>query len=103
MILLSLLPIAILFITDFAIVVLLVYLLLLGLLIGLLIIPPFLMCQHTFDRIINKKDYPAFYGKGLSYGVYENKETLEISKGVEEIIDTNETENDFERVNDEQY
>ena len=102
-IILSLLPVVILFITDFAIVVLLVYLFLLVLLIGLLIIPPFLMCQHTFDRIINKKDYPAFYGKGLSYGVYENKETLEISKGVEEIIDTYETENDFERVNDEQY
>ncbi|MBO5716284.1 MAG: hypothetical protein J6S23_07845 [Clostridia bacterium] len=101
-VLLCLLPMAFLVISDLAIVPLIVYLLLLGLLIGFLIIPPFLVCQHTFDRIINKKDYPNYYGRGLSYGVYEQKETLEIASDVEEIIDTKETENDFERVNDDE-
>lgn len=102
-ILLCLSPIAILMITNLAVVILLAYLLILGLLLGFLIIPPFLVCQHTFDRIINKKDYPNYYGRGLSYGTYEKNEVVEILENTDDSIDIEETENDFERVNDEQY
>ena len=102
-ILLCLSPIAILIITNLAVVILVAYLLILGLLLGFLIIPPFLMCQHTFDRIINKKDYPNYYGRGLSYGTYEKNEVVEILENTDDSIDIEEMENDFERVNDEQY
>ena len=100
--LLCLLPLAALIFANLAIVVLLTYLFILGLLIGFLIIPPFLVCQHTFDRIINKKDYPNYYGKGLSYGVYEQKVAAsEIPEELEDdIVDNNSPEDDFERVND---
>ena len=98
---LCLLPFAILVLTELAIAVLIVYLLLWGLLIGFLIIPPFLVCQGTFDRIINKKDYPNYYGRGLSYGAYERNDSPAIAKSIEDDIDTQEMEDDFERVNDD--
>ena len=101
-VLLCLLPFAALIFAKLAIVVLLAYLFILGLLIGFLIIPPFLVCQHTFDRIINKKDYPNYYGKGLSYGVYEqNAAASQIPDELEDdVVDNQNPEDDFERVND---
>ena len=100
-ILLCLLPILILMMVGLAITVLIAYLLLLGCLIGFIIIPMFLVCHHTFDRVINKKDYPSYYGKGLSYGVYSSEKV--ISKSVEAIDEegNSDVENDFERVNDD--
>ena len=97
--LLSLLPIVVLFAPDLAITRLVGYILIL-LTVGILIIPMFLMCHHSFDRIINKKDYPDYYGKGLSYGTY--------SAGAEEIVEKspdqsykNDEVDGFERVTDE--
>lgn len=101
-ILLCLLPFAVLVFGELAIVVLFAYLFILGLLVGFLIIPPFLVCQGTFDRIINKKDYPNFYGKGLSYGVYEQSSAISMSGNIDDDVDKEETEDDFERVNDDE-
>lgn len=108
-ILISLLPILILMLTGLAFTTLLAYLLVLGLLIGIIIIPMFLVCQHTFDRIINKKDYPSYYGRGLSYGAYPSKEiTLTDDKSIDnsgevcDIMYIEEAENDFERVSDDE-
>ena len=100
-ILLCLLPILILMTSGLAITLLIAYLLLLGCLIGFIVIPMFLVCHHTFDRVINKKDYPSYYGKGLSYGVY-TIETV-ISAPEEALVkdDGLDVENDFERVNDD--
>ena len=100
-ILICLLPILILMMWGLAITVLIAYLLILGLLLGFIIIPMFLVCQHTFDRIINKKDYPNYYGKGLSYGVYSKEEVASVP--VYELEDEiSEVENDFERVKDDE-
>ena len=105
---LCILPIIILMHTGYIITLLIAYFLLLALLIGVVIIPMFLVCQHTFDRVINKKDYPIYYGRGLSYGDYsvqnvtlddERQEDLE-EKDMD-IDNKNQIENDFERVNDE--
>ncbi len=106
-ILASLLPIIIINLSDYAIVLLIGYLLVLALLIGVMIIPPFLVCQHSFDRVINKKDYPDYYGRGLCYGVYKDKEnsTEEEPDGASDILmkdDIDDLETDFERVSDEQ-
>lgn len=101
--LICLTPIILTAFVDLAISVLIIYALILGLLLGFLIIPPFLVCQHTFDRIINKKDYPNYYGKGLSYGTYNSqREVLDIEDIEEENIETIEAENDFERINDDE-
>lgn len=107
--LVCLLPFFVLMLAGRAFVVLFIYLLLVCFLIGVEIIPPFLVCQHTFDRIINKKDYPSYYGRGLSYGVYSDKESditeLEDSDLSEETGEENSTdaiENDFERVSDDE-
>ena len=68
----------------------------------------FLVCQHTFDRIINIKDYPSYYGRGLSYGVYPNKggaltdESADDSEEINGTRYTEEAETDFERVNDDE-
>ena len=99
----SLLPILLLVVSNYAIVILIGYLLLLALFIGIMIIPPFLVCQHTFDRIINKKDYPEYYGRGLSYGVYNDKamDSNDISESHAE-NETDKLENDFERVKDDE-
>jgi len=100
-ILVCLSPILILMTLGLAITVLIAYLLSLLLLIGIIIIPMFLVCQHTFDRIINKKDYPNYYGKGLSYGTYKDSGiSLKKDPSVEENL-AEEIENDFERVNDD--
>lgn len=101
-ILISLFPVWLLMISDLAIVVLVTYLILLCLLVGVIIIPMFLACQHTFDRVINKKDYPSYYGRGLSYGVYEKKEALLYKEANDAKDYIEEIENDFERVNDDQ-
>jgi hypothetical protein len=94
--------------TDIAFLVLLVYLFLLGLLLGIMIIPMFLVCQHTFDRVINKRDYPDYYGRGLSYGSYPDKEITDTD---DEAVDYDEEstemtsveeESDFERVSDDE-
>lgn len=100
-ILLSLSPIIILLSVGFAITTLLAYLLSLCLLIGIIILPMFLVCLHTFDRVINKKDYPDFYGRGLSYGVNPQSENNFTSdaEGKDE-NNENDEEIDFERVND---
>ena len=99
----SLLPILPILVTDLAIVVLIGYFLLFAVFIGIMIIPPFLVCQHTFDRIINKKDYPDYYGRGLSYGVYSNSDEANTSvEQINEGANDGETEDDFERVNDDE-
>ena len=101
-IIVSILPLLPLMISGFAIVHLIVYLLLIALLLGIIIIPMFLVCQHSFDRVINKKDYPDYYGRGLSYG--QNSSSVHADADVindESDIDTDEEiriENDFERV-----
>jgi len=110
-ILLCLLPFILMLFIELAVAVLVMYLLILGLLLGFLIIPPFLVCQHTFDRIINKKDYPSYYGKGLSYGTYDVKKGLsDAEESGDDATDAGEAgeqadteaENDFERINDDQ-
>ena len=101
-ILISLSTVLILMAIGLAITVLIAYLLSLSLLIGIMIVPIFLVCQHTFDRIINKKDYPDYYGKGLSYGVYKD-DTISVNQDLsdgENFVE--EVENDFERVNDDE-
>lgn len=102
-ILLSLLPILILMLIGLAITTLIAYLLVLFALLGIMIIPMFLVCQHTFDRIINKKDYPDYYGRGLSYGAKENRENDVIicAEELENATKKVEIETDFERVSDE--
>jgi len=103
-ILASLLPIFLPMLTGLTIVVLIVYLLILGLLLGIIIIPMFLVCQHSFDRIINKKDYPEYYGKGLSYGKYSDTNALEEADSLKEETNCDralgDVEQDFERVSD---
>ena len=103
-ILLCLLPIFALMIPGYAFTLLLAYFLLIVLLIGIIIIPIFLVCQHSFDRIINKKDYPEYYGRGLSYGQYSKSNVIveEIKETVDSTLNSEETENDFERVNDDE-
>ena len=96
---LSLLPILLLFAMDYAITRLVGYLLVL-LTVGILIIPMFLMCHHSFDRIINKKDYPDYYGKGLSYGTYSAVVEQMVEKAPNYPSKIDEI-NDFERVTDE--
>ena len=102
-ILLSLSPALILMLIGLAITTLIAYLSVLFMLLGIMIIPMFLVCQHTFDRIINKKDYPDYYGRGLSYGAKENKENDAIvcEEELKNIIQNKEIETDFERVSDE--
>lgn len=105
-IVLSFSPIVLLMIAERAITVLFVYLFIFCLLIGFMVIPAFLVCHHTFDRIINKKDYPSYYGRGLSYGTYEDKKAemddVESAKGLDDSCDkSDKVENDFERVDDE--
>ena len=94
-ILLSLLPLFVLMLNGYAISLLIAYLLSVLLLIGIIIIPMFLVCQHSFDRVINKKDYPDYYGRGLSYGQYSRS-----TANAEEVIpeasySDEETENDL--------
>lgn len=100
-ILLCLLPILILMTSGLAITLLIAYLLLLGCLIGFIVIPMFLVCHHTFDRVINKKDYPSYYGKGLSYGVYTIENVISAPEEALVKDDGLDVENDFERVNDD--
>lgn len=100
-ILLSISPIILLSLTDYAIAYLIGYLLLFALLLGVMIIPPFLVCQHSFDRVINKKDYPDYYGRGLSFGTYENKKNTNSDYTSSEKTGNKEIESDFERVIDE--
>ena len=97
-ILLCLVPFVILAFASRIFVILLGYLFILGLLIGFVIIPPFLVCQHTFDRVINKKDYPNYYGRGLSYGTYGQDKAPEMI--IEDDVVEEDLEDDFERVND---
>ena len=97
--LLSLLPIVVLFAMDYAISRLIGYFVIL-LSVGILIIPMFLMCHHSFDRIINKKDYPAYYGKGLSYGTYSAVGEEMIEQTPDQPYKNYEMD-DFERVTDE--
>ena len=101
-VLLCLIPMLIFVFSDFAILILIGYFVLLAGLIGFIIIPPFLVCQHTFDRIINKKDYPSYYGRGLSYGVYAQAVTEENEKDEVQVNLEEELEDDFERVNDDE-
>lgn len=108
-ILVSLAPLLPLILARFAITLLLSYLLLVLLLIGIIVIPMFLVCQHTFDRIINKKDYPSYYGRGLSYGEYSVGDIIPGDENNPKCMDetsncTNdvEAENDFERVSDDE-
>ena len=96
---LSLLPILVLFAMDLAITRLVGYLIVL-LTVGILIIPMFLMCHHSFDWIINKKDYPDYYGKGLSYGSYPSPGEEIIEKSPDKPWEDCETDG-FERVTDE--
>ncbi|MBR2432696.1 MAG: hypothetical protein IKB23_07260 [Clostridia bacterium] len=100
-IILSLSPIILVSLTDYAIAHLVGYFLIFALLLGVMIIPPFLVCQHSFDRVINKKDYPDYYGRGLSYGTYENMEKAKSDESLVEKAENNEIETDFERVIDE--
>lgn len=37
-----------------------------------------LCCHSAFDKFINAKDYPDFYGKGLRYGKIDKVETTEL-------------------------
>lgn len=97
--LLSLLPISILFILDYAIARLIGYLLIL-LTLGILVIPMFLMCQNSFDRVINKKDYPDYYGKGLSYGTYADSKEKTV-ENTSDVSCENDAPDGFERVTDE--
>jgi hypothetical protein len=97
--LLSLLPIVVLFAMDYAISRLIGYFVIL-LSVGILIIPMFLMCHHSFDRIINKKDYPDYYGKGLSYGTYSAVGEEMIEQTPDQPYKNYEMD-DFERVTDE--
>lgn len=102
-IVLSVSPILILLLLGFAYTTLLAYFSVLSLLLGIVIIPMFLVCQHSFDRIINKKDYPNYYGRGLSYGVNPSGEAVitdNNASDVTEMKDANEEEIEFERVND---
>lgn len=108
-ILLCLAPILILMLTGYAITLLIAYLLLLLLLIGIILIPMLLVCHHTFDRIINKKDYPSYYGRGLSYGEHPGGQTNvgeeDDNYSVDSDSDTENKkliENDFERVSDDE-
>jgi hypothetical protein len=104
-ILVCLAPILILMLSGYAIMVLILYLLLAFLLIGVMMVPLLLVCHHTFDRVINKKDYPAFYGRGLSYGEYALSENGIFNDKGCDFVDENGAktfiENDFERVIDE--
>lgn len=100
-IILSLSPIILVSLTDYAIAHLVGYFLIFALLLGVMIIPPFLVCQHSFDRVINKKDYPDYYGRGLSFGTYENMEKAKSDESLVEKAENNEIETDFERVIDE--
>ena len=100
-IILSLSPIIFVGLTDYAIAHLVGYFLIFALLLGVMIIPPFLVCQHSFDRVINKKDYPDYYGRGLSFGTYENMEKAKSDESLVEKAENNEIETDFERVIDE--
>lgn len=99
-IILCLLPFLLLNMIGLAITTLISYLISLGLGIGVAIIPPFLVCQHTFDRVINKKDYPGYYGRGLSYGVYNKGDTNlgTAEDDYDEKICDSLVEDDFERV-----
>ena len=101
-IILSLLPVFVLFSLDYAIAVLIGYILTLALFVGTLILPMMLMCHHSFDRVINKKDYPDYYGKGLSYGTYSSPDISDESKNCPEIYAKNKVTNDFERVTDDE-
>ncbi len=102
-VLLCLIPMLLFVFSDFAILILIGYFVLLAGLIGFIIIPPFLVCQHTFDRIINKKDYPDYYGRGLSYGAYSQVVSEEnvIEESMPQLYEE-ELEDDFERVNDDE-
>lgn len=101
-IILSLLPVFVLFSLDYAIIVLIGYVLTLVLFAGTLILPMMLMCHHSFDRIINKKDYPDYYGKGLSYGTYSSSEIVDEDENSSEIYEKIKVTNDFERVTDDE-
>ena len=101
-IILSLLPVFVLFSLDYAIIVLIGYILTLALFVGTIIVPMMLMCQHSFDRVINKKDYPDYYGKGLSYGTYSSPDIPGESENCPEIYAKNKVTNDFERVTDDE-
>lgn len=108
-ILACLLPILVLYLLGYAITLLAVYFLLVIILIGIIIIPAFLVCQHSFDRVINKKDYPDYYGRGLSYGSYpvvsDASASLSLPEGDESATDragNSYIEKDFERVSDDE-
>ncbi len=101
-IILSLLPVFVLFSLDYVISVLIGYVLTLVLFVGILILPMMLMCHHSFDRIINKKDYPDYYGKGLSYGAYSSPDIADDAENISEIYEKNKVTNDFERVTDDE-
>lgn len=107
-IILSLAPFLILMALGYAITVLLAYLLLAFILLGIMIIPMFLVCQHTFDRVINIKDYPLYYGRGLSYGTYTLGDSS-LGDGIENEDDQvskyaqkSQAENKFERVSNDE-
>ncbi|MBR5144242.1 MAG: hypothetical protein IKW53_04235, partial [Clostridia bacterium] len=99
---LSLLPVVIFLSLDYAITTLIAYILTLATFIGILVIPMMLMCQHSFDRIINKKDYPDYYGKGLSYGTYSSPDIVDDVENSLEIDEKNKVTDDFERVTDDE-
>ena len=101
-IILSLLPVVIFLSLDYAITTLIAYILTLATFIGILVIPMMLMCQHSFDRIINKKDYPDYYGKGLSYGTYSSPDIVDDVENSLEIDEKNKVTDDFERVTDDE-
>ena len=101
-IILSLLPVVIFLSLGYAITTLIAYILTLAIFIGILVIPMVLMCQHSFDRIINKKDYPDYYGKGLSYGTYSLPDIPGENENCPEIYAKNKVADDFERVTDDE-
>ncbi|MBQ8414283.1 MAG: hypothetical protein IJX58_03445 [Clostridia bacterium] len=108
-ILASLAPLFVLTLLGYAVTTLIAYLLLVFILIGIMIIPMFLVCQHSFDRVINIKDYPDYYGRGLSYGRYvteaddsSERKFTENGEAVSDAASNSQVENDFERVSDDE-
>ena len=108
-ILASLAPLFVLTLLGYAVTTLIAYLLLVFILIGIMIIPMFLVCQHSFDRVINIKDYPDYYGRGLSYGRYvteaddsREKKFTENGEAVSDGASNSQVENDFERVSNDE-
>lgn len=60
----------------------------------------FTLCSHSaFDKFINSKDYPDFYGKGLRYGKMDKAEAVEtvVEQPTNQPLEQQEVEDGFER------